>query len=170
MISQDLVQAYVSEYKYRLAKTVFDKLSLFEKEIILSAGKNYGFKVKENDSFFNVETNTTQTNKYQAALIIKGDYSIPEKGVVEIEEGRFSLHFLLFHFTLVNQRLKAISRILIEKKLVELFSGCDAEWLYASLSEQAETNFYESIQKLDKNMVVFEINFSSDSSFKIEAI
>lgn len=128
MISEDQLTEYIFLYKLRLPKFSFDKITPEEKEIILSAGKNFGFEADfKGQSFKGQSLKGPVPTNYDAALIVKGEYSVKSSGVLETDEGKINLNFFIYHFTSSNLRFKAIAKELINKKLVKLFPGCDEE-------------------------------------------
>ncbi|OGK25309.1 hypothetical protein A3F58_02410 [Candidatus Roizmanbacteria bacterium RIFCSPHIGHO2_12_FULL_37_9b] len=103
-----------------------------------------------------------------AILQINGPYSLYPGSLLETDQGNAQVQVFIFHSTLVNERHRLIAKKLIEKKAVELFPGCDEEYLYEVLSEVTESHLFETLKRLASGLSMFQVNFESDGSFDIK--
>ncbi len=110
-----------------------------------------------------------QGEHLEAAIIqIKGNYSIYPRFLLETDEEKNEVEVFVYQSTLVDKRHRELAKKLIENKAVELFPGCDEEYLFEILSETTENHLIETAKRLAKGLPVYEINFSDDGSFTIE--
>ncbi len=103
-----------------------------------------------------------------AILIVKGVYGIYPKFFITTEEGRKSVQVFIYHKTFIDERHRLLVKTLIEEKAVELYPGCDEEYLYQVLSEEGENHFFETIKRLAKSLPLFQVEFKEGGSFNLE--
>ncbi|MFN4212503.1 MAG: hypothetical protein ACK4FL_00890 [Microgenomates group bacterium] len=113
-------------------------------------------------------------HKEAAILIVKGNYGIyPHYTVFDRSSQNGNLQpvevqVFVYQQTLANQRRRLLAKKLIEKKAVTLYPGCDEEYLYEVLSDEAENHLFETLKRLAKNLPIFEVKFKNDGEFEVE--
>lgn len=103
-----------------------------------------------------------------AILIVKGNFGIYPRFLMKTEEGVREVEVFVFQQSLVDQRHRILSKKLLEKKAVKLFPGCDEEYLYEVLSEEAEVHLFETAKRLAVGLPIFAVDFKDDGSFVVE--
>lgn len=103
-----------------------------------------------------------------AVLLIVGNYGVLPQNALVTESGTLQTQLFIFHKTFVDQRHKAWSKLLIEKKAVTLLDGLDEEYLYEALSSTTDDHLFETARRLAKDLPIFQVTFANDGSFEIE--
>ena len=103
-----------------------------------------------------------------AVLIVRGNYGVLPKYVLEDESKRILVEVFVYQATLSDSRHRVLSKKLLENKAVELFPGCDEEYLYEVMIEMAENHLFETANRLAKGLPIFTVEFQSDGTFSIE--
>jgi len=151
--------------------------SIFNESMLLNkTAEEYGFEVVKEKAekickeIFKEQNSLSKLKeKYDGAVLqIKGDYSIKPEFSMKTKEGFVAGELFVFHETVTNNNHKILAKKLIEKKAVELFPGCDEEYLYQAISEVTETQFYETLRKVATELPIFHVSFDTDGTFSIK--
>lgn len=102
-----------------------------------------------------------------AILLLQGEYGVQPQLQMETDEGRKTVQVFVFHKMLVDERHKALAKLLIEKKAVDLPPECDEEYLYSILSEMTENHLFETVKRLAKGLPIYSIRFDSEGGFEV---
>lgn len=107
-----------------------------------------------------------------AILLVKGKVNIFPRysftTVVDDKEEVIESSVFVFNQTLFAIREKALAKILVEKKVIELFSGLDWEYLTFTLMEMAEIHLFETLTQLAPGLPIYKLIFDENLNFKIE--
>ncbi|PIY70080.1 hypothetical protein COY89_03125 [Candidatus Roizmanbacteria bacterium CG_4_10_14_0_8_um_filter_36_36] len=154
--------------RLKLTDFVFDELTFEEKEMIFSAGRDFGFELKEKDEFFQVKPVIDSKKEYQAVIFITGNYSVKSRYLLQTNEGAVTIEVFLYHQDRVKFRVRQIAKKLINKKLVKLYPGCDEEYLYEVLLESSDSFLFERLKKIAKDLPIYQLSFETDGGFEIK--
>ena len=102
-----------------------------------------------------------------AILIVKGNFGVYPRFVIETEEGKKEVSIFVYHQTLVDERHRLLVKRLIDNKAIKLFDGLDQEYLYEVLSQEAENHLLETVKRLAKDLPVYDVVFKDNGSFKV---
>ena len=80
------------------------------------------------------------------------------------------MQVFVFHFSLVQERLKLLSRLLVARHAVKLSPPLDDEYLYQMLSTTAEDHLMSTAVSLAKGMPLYEVVFDEEGSFEVESL
>jgi len=105
-----------------------------------------------------------------AALIVKGNFGVYPRFVIETEEGKKEVSVFVYQQTLIDQRHRVLAKKLIENKAVKLFNNLDEEYLYEVLSEEANIHFLETINRLASDLPLFEVFFDNFGRFSLKSL
>jgi hypothetical protein len=103
-----------------------------------------------------------------AVLLIRGSSTVDPTYELTTDLGHQSLHLLVFHQSLADQRNRELAEKLLKEEAVELYPGCDIEYLYEALSEVTETQFFSFAQKRALGLPLFEVRFKDSGGFVVE--
>lgn len=173
IFSKNQIHEVIVENRFKLTGE-FLPSNLDELTLIRKTAEEYGFQVDQllaekilKGLFENNIQLITLKEKYNGAVIhIRGDFSVKPEYSMNTEEGFVKGELFVYHETLINKLHKELSKKLIEEKAVELFPGCDEEYLYETISETAENYLFEILNKVAKNLPIFQVNFDVDGTFK----
>lgn len=165
-LTKEPVSDLVFDGKYPLSPSEFTDPSDEEVEVVYEAAETYGFSVN-GEKLKSVSKLKLKKNHYSAVVFCFGNYNIKDRYEVEGSQGKNIINILVIQKSLQDFRLKEISRKLIKDEIVELFPGCDEEYLYEVLTETAENILFEKIKEADPKLPVYNVNFSENGEFKI---
>ncbi|MGB9883561.1 MAG: hypothetical protein ACPLRN_03560, partial [Microgenomates group bacterium] len=103
-----------------------------------------------------------------AILIVKGDWGIYPRTMVETEAGKKEVEVFVFHQDLVDQRHRALVKVLLKNKAVIFRDGEDEEWLYEVLCDMMENHLMETVKRLAPDLPIFNVKFKDDGSFEVK--
>ncbi len=98
----------------------------------------------------------------------KAIWAIAPRYNLQLEEGVKKVEVFVYHQTLVDERHRLLAEKLIKNKAVELYPGCDTDYLYQVLSEMAENHLMETAKRLAKGLPIYRVIFKEDGSFEIK--
>lgn len=127
------------------------------------------YLIKKNISPFGFRKETEEA----AVLIIYGkNWSIYPQHFLKIslegEEKLLPVSVFVFHQSLIDERHKLLSQKLIEEKAVELYPGCDKDYLYQVISAETENHLFESLKFKNEKLPVFKVEFKNEGSFVVD--
>lgn len=105
-----------------------------------------------------------------AILIVKGNFGVYPRFVIETEEGKKEVSIFVYHQTLVDERHRLLVKRLIDNKAIKLFDGLDQEYLYEVLSQEAENHLLETVNRLAFDLPIFKVVFNNDGRFKLTSL
>ncbi|OGK11615.1 hypothetical protein A2954_06715 [Candidatus Roizmanbacteria bacterium RIFCSPLOWO2_01_FULL_37_12] len=149
---------------------------LDEFELLNKTAEEYGFEVNQEKTAKIIKEKlkgqkNTQVlkEKYEGAILqIRGVYSVKPEFALRSEEGFVKGELYVFHETATNKNHRDLAKELIEVKAVQLFPGCDEEYLYEALSEVTETYLYQTINKVAAKLPIYYVKFDEDGSFTVK--
>lgn len=113
-----------------------------------------------------------KTVEESALLLVYGKkwsiYPYSFINILEEEEKEVPVSVLVFHQSLVDQRHKELVEQLIKDKGVELYPGCDEEYLYEVLSIEMENFLFEGLKEKYQGLPIFKIEFDEQGVFKVD--
>jgi len=109
-------------------------------------------------------------HKEGAVLIVKGNFGVYPRFVIETEEGKKEVSVFVYQQTLIDQRHRVLAKKLIENKAVKLFDNLDEEYLYEVLSEEANIHFLETVNRLASDLPLFEVFFDNFGRFSLKSL
>ena len=105
-----------------------------------------------------------------AILIIKGNFGIFPRFIIETDEGKKEVSVFVYQQTLVDKRHRVLVKKLIEDKAVKLFDNLDEEYLYEVLSEEGEIHLLETLNRLAYDLPLFEVIFDNRGRFSLKSL
>jgi hypothetical protein len=105
-----------------------------------------------------------------AILIVKGNFGIFPRFIIETEEGQKEVSTFVYQKTLVDERHRILAKKLIEDKAVKLFDNLDEEYLYEVLSEEGEIHLLETLNRLASDLPLFEVIFDNSGRFSLKSL
>jgi len=105
-----------------------------------------------------------------AVLIVKGNFGIYPKFIIETDEGKKAVSVFIYQRTLVDKRHQVLTRQLIKNRAVNLFDGFDEEYLYEILSEEAENHLLETVNRLSSDLPLFDVVFDNSGRFSLKSL
>jgi hypothetical protein len=105
-----------------------------------------------------------------AILILKGNFGIFPRFIIETEEGQKEVSTFVYQKTLVDERHRVLVKKLIEDKAVKLFDNLDEEYLYEVLSEEGEIHLLETVNRLASDLPLFEVIFDNRGRFSLKSL
>jgi len=105
-----------------------------------------------------------------AILIVKGNFGILPRFVIETDEGKKEVSVFVYQQTLVDKRHRVLVKKLIEDKAVKLFDNLDEEYLYEVLSEEGEIHLLETLNRLASDLPLFEVIFDNRGRFSLKSL
>ncbi len=160
----DQIEKLIADNSFKLEETIFDELSLEERNIIFECSRNFGFDIKKEDKFFLESFKSHWPNEPKAIVYIKGKYIVSSSLLLENEK----IDLIIVHSEVQKERYRAIVAQLIKKKLVTLYADCDSEWLYEVLIDTADVYLMEKLKKMDKRIPIYSVVFEDNGNFKVE--
>jgi len=109
-------------------------------------------------------------NDEGAILIIKGNFGIFPRFIIETDEGKKEVSVFVYQQTLVDKRHRVLVKKLIEDKAVRLFDNLDEEYLYEVLSEEGEIHLLETLNRLASDLPLFEVIFDNHGRFSLKSL
>jgi hypothetical protein len=103
-----------------------------------------------------------------AILIIKGNFGIFPRFIIETDEGKKEVSVFVYQQTLVDKRHRVLAKKLIEDKAIKLFDNLDEEYLYEVLSEEGEIHLLETLNRLASDLPLFEVIFDNHGRFSLK--
>ncbi len=109
-----------------------------------------------------------------AILLVKGDFGIYPRYTIlsgSDEDDKnipVEVQVFVYHQSLANKRHRELAKKLVEKKAVKLYPGCDEEYLYQVLSDEAENHLFETAKRLAKGLPLFRVEFKEEGEFVVE--
>ncbi len=103
-----------------------------------------------------------------AVLVITGPYGVFPQYAFETSKGKMRTQVFEFHQGLVDERHKTLSKELVKNRAVELYEGCDEEYLYEVLSSTTEDHFMETAKRLAQGLTIFSVVFEEGGDFTLE--
>lgn len=85
----------------------------------------------------------------------------------DISFSREKVSFYILHQSMLDRYNKQLSHELLRQQAVELFPGCDEEYLYVQLTEISEECFFYSIRSMLPKIPFFTVNVRSSSKIDI---
>lgn len=117
------------------------------------------------------EVHQTDHRLRESAIIkVKGDYGIFPQSELRDEQRRIPVSVYIYQQTLMDRHLRVIARELYEQNAVELYSGCDDEYLYEVMSEMADTLLYSSLQNEFKQIPIFTVAVDDDLQIDVTEV
>jgi len=110
------------------------------------------------------------SNDEGAILIVKGNFGIFPRFIIETDEGKKEVSVFVFQQTLVDKRHRVLVKKLIEDKAVRLFDNLDEEYLYEVLSEEGEIHLLETLNRLASDLPLFEVIFYNHGRFSLKSL
>jgi hypothetical protein len=105
-----------------------------------------------------------------AILIVKGNFGIFPRFIIETDEGKKEVSVFVYQQTLVDKRHRVLVKKLIEDKAVRLFDNLDEEYLYEVLSEEGEIHLLETVNRLASDLPLFEVIFDDSGQFSLKSL
>jgi len=105
-----------------------------------------------------------------AILIVKGNFGIFPRFIIETDEGKKEVSVFVYQQTLVDKRHRVLVKKLIEDKAVKLFDNLDEEYLYEVLSEEGEIHLLETLNRLASDLPLFEVIFDDSGRFSLKSL
>jgi hypothetical protein len=105
-----------------------------------------------------------------AILIVKGNFGIFPRFIIETDEGKKEVSVFVYQQTLVDERHRVLAKKLIENKAVKLFNNLDEEYLYEILSEEGENHLLETVNRLASDLPLFEVIFDNRGRFSLKSL
>jgi hypothetical protein len=105
-----------------------------------------------------------------AILIVKGNFGIYPRFIIETEEGKKEVSTFVYQKTLVDERHRILAKKLIEDKAVKLFDNLDEEYLYEVLSEEGEIHLLETVNRLASDLPLYEVIFDDSGRFSLKSL
>lgn len=102
-----------------------------------------------------------------AVLQVKGNCSIYPRLFIKTAEGNIEIEVFVYQGTLVDERHKLLAKKLIKNKAVKLFPGCDWEYLYQVLSDEAERHLFEILKRLADGLPLYLVEFDQEANFDL---
>lgn len=105
-----------------------------------------------------------------AILLVKGEMGIYPQYEYESElDGRdIKTQVYVYQKTLVNRRRKIFVDQLIAENAVKMFEGCDDEYLYQVLSNEAENHLFEFLKKRADGLPIYAVEIDDKQKISIE--
>ncbi len=103
-----------------------------------------------------------------AILMIKGVWGVYPRTIIKTEEGEREVEVFVFHQDLVDQRHRALVKVLLKNKAVIFRDGEDEEWLYEALCDMMENHLMETVKRLAPDLPIFNVKFEDDGSFEVK--
>jgi hypothetical protein len=105
-----------------------------------------------------------------AILIVKGNFGIFPRFIIETDEGKKEVSVFVYQQTLVDKRHRFLVKKLIEDKAVRLFDNLDEEYLYEVLSEEGEIHLLKTLNCLASDLPLFEVIFDNRGRFSLKSL
>lgn len=105
-----------------------------------------------------------------AILLLKGDWGVLPRYVLETDQGKKDVEVFVYHQTLTDEKHRELAKKLVEKKAVKFKMGEDDEYLYQVMSEVAENHLMETAKRLAPDLPIFSVVFKEDGSFEISKV
>jgi hypothetical protein len=105
-----------------------------------------------------------------AILIVKGNFGIFPRFIIETDEGKKEVSTFVYQKTLVDERHRVLVKKLIEDKAVKLFDNLDEEYLYEILSEEGEIHLLETVNRLASDLPLYEVIFDNRGRFSLKSL
>jgi hypothetical protein len=103
-------------------------------------------------------------------LIVKGNFGIFPRFIIETDEGKKEVSVFVYQQTLVDKRHRILAKKLIEDKAVKLFDNLDEEYLYEVLSEEGEIHLLETVNRLASDLPLYEVIFDNSGRFSLKSL
>lgn len=103
-----------------------------------------------------------------AYVILHGELGLYPTYDIKQDSGYRTAHLLIFQQTLANRRLKRYVELLLEKSVIKLYEGLDADYLYEVLAETQDVHIYETLARIDKKMPVFSASLLPSGKIHLE--
>ena len=177
ILTKEQVSEIVYENRFKLEKN-FSSFNFDTKNLLTKTAESFGFEVIANkvqkviDEFGkNSEVSTEVDKKYEGAVLqVRGNYSVKQEFSVKIEGHFVKGEFFIYHETQNNKLLKELAERLFQESAVKLFPGCETEYLYDSLVEVNEIDFYETIKQVAPSLPIYQLIFDEEGSFKVKVL
>lgn len=175
ILSKSQLQGVIFNNRHKLSNEApFSYLP--EITLLNKTAEEYGFTLKKakaekilKEIIKNLPGLSELKKKYEGAVLqIRGDFSVKPEFSMRTEDGFIKGVLFIFQETLTNRNHRVLAKKLIEEKAVELYPGCDEEYLYEALSEVTEIQLYETIKNLAAELPIFQVSFDADGTFRIK--
>ena len=103
-----------------------------------------------------------------AVLLIKGDWAVYPRYYLATDEGKKLVEVFAYHQSLADERRKILAKRLIDDGAVVLYPGCDEDYLYQVMSDEAENHLFETLNRLGKDLPIYSVVFDAQGGFDIE--
>lgn len=106
-------------------------------------------------------------HKEIGALLIKGDFSVKPRFKIQTDDGEKKIQVFVFHQSLTDEKIRLLSKKLIENKAVNFRDGENEEFLIHALQETTENHLFETLRRLAKGLPIYEVVFNEDGDFSL---
>jgi len=103
-----------------------------------------------------------------AVLLIKGNWAVYPRYYLATDEGKKLIEVFVYHQSLADERRKILSKRLIDDGAVILYPGCEVDYLYQVMSNEAENHFFETLNRLAKDLPIYSVVFDDEGRFDIK--
>ncbi len=102
-----------------------------------------------------------------AVLMINGNWGVYPQARLETDQGKRLAEVFIYHQSLVDERHRALAKLLIKNKTVVFRNGEDEEWLYNAFSDVSEIHLMETARRLAKGLPIYKVTFKESGDFSI---
>lgn len=121
--------------------------------------------IKKTKPLFNQEIK--KEIKKTAVVVVKGEQGVyPIAEIVKAGQ-TITAGFFVYQKTLVDNRRQQLAKDLIRKKAVVLYPGCDWQYLYQVMTDEADYHLWTTLVNLAKELPVFEVEVKEQNQIKI---
>lgn len=105
-----------------------------------------------------------------AILLLKGDWGVMPRYILDTDQGTKQVEVFVYHQTLTDAKHRVLAEKLIKNKAIQFKLGEDAEYLYQVMSETAENHLLETAKRLAPDLPIYSLDFDADGLFKIARV